>query len=110
MSDVAHDDPRPLARAIDLEICGEAFVEGDRIARRRRDARPRPDQRSEGAARRTDEDVLCLRADEVRLWLAARVCALERDERAGRRERPAKGKRVAAIEHTLAAAPGPFVK
>src|SRR3989442_5186245 len=102
MSEVTHDDPRPLSRAVDLEICGHAAVERERPARRRRDARPRRDQRPEGAAGRTDESVLRLRADEVRLRLAARVRALEREQRAGGRKRPTEGKGVTAIENALA--------
>src|SRR2546426_6086143 len=109
MSEVTHDDPRPLSRAVDLEICGHVAVERERPARRHRDARTRRDQRPEGAAGRTDEGVRRLRAGEVRLRLAARVRALEREQGAGGRERTTEGEGVAAIENALAGALRPAV-
>jgi hypothetical protein len=109
MSNVAHDDPDPLAFAVDFEICGHATVERERIAQRRHGALPRPNQRPEWALRWTDESVLCLWADEVRLRLTAGICALECEERAGGRERSTKGKRVAAVENALAPALRPLV-
>ena len=87
-----------------------AAVERKRIAQRRHGAFPRPDQRQEGASRWTDESVLCLWADEVRLRIAAGICALEREERSGGRERSTQGKRVAAIENALTSAIRPPVK
>src|SRR6266852_766498 len=109
MPDVTHDHPCPLSRAVDLEICGHAAVERERPARGRRDAGPWRDQRPEGPAGRTDEGVLRLRADEVRLWLAARVRALEREQGAGGRERTTEGEGVTAIENALAGALRPAV-
>src|SRR5882724_4957042 len=110
MSDVAHHDANSLAFTVDLEICGHAAVERERVAQRRHGALPRPNQRPEGALRWTDESVLCLWADEVRLRLAAGICAFEGEERARGRERSTKGKRFAAIENTLAAVLRPLMK